>query len=245
MLVTQSIFRKYIILPLLIIAKNIGRMLLLQFPEWSEDLKDWTREMHVKCTYNGVQLSETEFPKNWLLDGIQIKILFPFCLKPWHKSKPRTSHKDRIKKKGKTQKDDFCFLTVWGMETDLPFGSPRKRSSFFEPIFKELEKRIRQFKKKYFHFLVLRVLKERVEFFLRVLNETKKWVIKSILFIKRILKELSRVNPILLFRFQEVEELSETKKEKDSIINDQTIHESFRQIGSTNWTNYSLTEKKK
>nr|YP_009697830.1 Ycf1 [Cornus canadensis]QEJ84838.1 Ycf1 [Cornus canadensis] len=244
MLVTQSIFRKYIILPLLIIAKNIGRMLLLQFPEWSEDLKDWTREMHVKCTYNGVQLSETEFPKNWLLDGIQIKILFPFCLKPWHKSKPRTSHKDRIKKKGKTQKDDFCFLTVWGMETDLPFGSPRKRSSFFEPIFKELEKRIRQFKKKYFHFIVLRVLKERVEFFLRVLNETKKWVIKSILFIKRILKELSRVNPILLFRFQEVEELSETKKEKDSIINDQTIHESFRQIGSTNWTNYSLTEKK-
>ncbi|PPS18658.1 hypothetical protein GOBAR_AA01960 [Gossypium barbadense] len=34
---------------------------------------DW-REMHVKCTYNGVQLSETEFPKNWLTDGIQIKI---------------------------------------------------------------------------------------------------------------------------------------------------------------------------
>ncbi|MBN8161682.1 hypothetical protein J0J28_23265, partial [Vibrio vulnificus] len=26
--------------------------------------KDWNREMHVKCTYNGVPLSETEFPKN-------------------------------------------------------------------------------------------------------------------------------------------------------------------------------------
>ena len=34
-------------------------MLLFQSPEWSEDLKDWNREMHVKCTYNGVQLSET------------------------------------------------------------------------------------------------------------------------------------------------------------------------------------------
>jgi len=100
MLITQSILRKYIILPSLIIAKNIGRMLLLQFPEWSEDLNEWNKEMHVKCTYNGVQLSETEFPKNWLIDGIQIKMLFPFCLKPWHRSKPRSSHIDRIKKKG-------------------------------------------------------------------------------------------------------------------------------------------------
>nr|YP_009698083.1 Ycf1 [Cornus peruviana]QEJ85090.1 Ycf1 [Cornus peruviana] len=242
MLVTQSSFRKYILLPSLIIAKNIGRILLLQLPEWSEDLKEWTSEMHVKCTYNGVQLSETEFPKNWLLDGIQIKILFPFCLKPWHKSKLRSSHKDLMKKKGKVQKDDFCFLTVWGLETDLPFGSPRKRPSFFEPIFKELEKKIGQLKKKYF--IVLRVLTERTEFFLRVLNETKKWVIKSILFIKRIIKELSKINPIPLFRLREVDESSETKKEKDSIINNRTIHESFSQIRSTNWTNDSLTEKK-
>ncbi|WP_146143137.1 hypothetical protein, partial [Halomonas sp. ND22Bw] len=76
MLVTQSILRKYIILPLFIIVKNISRLLLLQFPEWSEDIKEWNREMHVKCTYNGVQLSEKEFPKNWLADGVQIKILF-------------------------------------------------------------------------------------------------------------------------------------------------------------------------
>nr|YP_010396620.1 Ycf1 [Cornus wilsoniana]UQJ75646.1 Ycf1 [Cornus wilsoniana] len=242
LLVTQAIFRKYIIFPSLIIAKNISRILLLQLPEWSEDFKEWTREMHVKCTYNGVQLSETEFPKNWLLDGIQIKILFPFCLKPWHKSKLRASHKDRMKKKGKEPKEDFCFLTVWGMETNLPFGSPRKRPSFFEPIFKELEKKIGQLKKKYF--IVIRVLKERTAFFLRILNETKKWVIKSILFLKRIIKELSKINPILLFRLREVDESSETKKEKDSIINNRTIRESFSQIRSTNWTNYSLTEKK-
>ena len=177
MLLTQSIFRKYIILPSLIIAKNIGRMLLFQSPEWSEDLKDWNREMHVKCTYNGVQLSETEFPQNWLRDGIQIKILFPFCLKPWHKPQERSLDKDSMKDKVKK----FCFLTVWGMETDLPFGSPRKRPSFFKPILKELEKRIRKFKNKCF--LVLTVLKERTKLFifLRVSKKTKKWVIKSVL----------------------------------------------------------------
>nr|YP_010883069.1 hypothetical protein RF1 [Androsace henryi]WIF27653.1 hypothetical protein RF1 [Androsace henryi] len=178
MLITQSTLRKYILLPSLIIAKNIARMLLLQDPEWSEDLKEWNREIHIKCTYNGVQLSEREFPKNWLLDGIQIKILFPFCLKPWHISKLESSSMDRIKKKG--QKYDFCFLTVWGMETELPFGSPRKRSSFFEPILKKLKKN---------YFLILQVLKTRTGFFLTIskkknlfsrlqevdkLNETKK-----------------------------------------------------------------------
>lgn len=96
--------------------------------------------MHVKCTYNGVQLSETEFPKNWLTDGIQIKILFPFRLQPWHRSKLKFFSKDPIKKK--RQKHDFCFLTVWGMETELPFGSPRKELSLFEPIFKKLKKKL-------------------------------------------------------------------------------------------------------
>jgi len=103
MLVTQSFLRKYIVLPSLIIVKNIGRMLLFQFPEWYEDLKEWNREMHVKCTYNGVQLSETEFPKDWLTDGIQIKILFPFCLKPWRRrrSKVRSHYMDSMKKQVK------------------------------------------------------------------------------------------------------------------------------------------------
>uniref|UniRef100_UPI0031F418F2 hypothetical chloroplast RF1 n=1 Tax=Cissus hastata TaxID=149361 RepID=UPI0031F418F2 len=240
LLLTQSIFRKYFILPSLIIVKNIGRMLLFQSPEWSEDLKDWNREMHVKCTYNGVQLSETEFPKNWLTDGIQIKILFPFCLKPWRKPQERSLDKDSRKTKVK----NFCFLTVWGMETDLPFGSPRKRSSFFKPISKELKKRIRKYKNKCF--LLLRVLKERTKFFrfLRALKETKKWVIKSVLFIKKIIKELFKINPTLLFGLREVYESSEIQKQKDSIINNQIIHKSSIPIGSMNWTNYSPTEKK-
>nr|QGZ09255.1 hypothetical protein RF1 [Sorbaria sorbifolia var. stellipila] len=240
LLVTQSLLRKYIILPSLIIAKNIVRILLFQFPEWSEDLKDWNREMHVKCTYNGVQLSEKEFPKNWLTDGIQIKILFPFRLKPWHRSKLRTPHNDPMKKKG--QKNDFCFLTIFGMETELPFGSPRKQLSFFEPIFKELKKKIKKLKKKCF--LILRILKEQTKFFINVSKETKKWVVKSILFIKEIIKKLSKINPLLLFGLRKIEvyELSETKK--DSIISNRMVHESSIQIRSQDWTNYSLTEKK-
>ncbi|KAK8317338.1 hypothetical protein V6Z12_A13G104300 [Gossypium hirsutum] len=77
-LITQSILRKYIILPSLIIVKNIA-----------------------------------QFPKNWLTDDIQIKILFPFCLKPWHRFKLQPSHKDPMKKKkepyelGETKKDSI------------------------------------------------------------------------------------------------------------------------------------------
>nr|YP_010743462.1 hypothetical protein RF1 [Dryas octopetala var. asiatica]WES82400.1 hypothetical protein RF1 [Dryas octopetala var. asiatica] len=242
LLVTQSILRKYIILPSLIIAKNIIRILLFQFPEWSEDLKDWNREMHVKCTYNGVQLSEKEFPKNWLTDGIQIKILYPFHLKPWHRSKLRAPYNDPMKKK--VQKNDFCFLTIFGMEAELPFGSPRKQLSFFEPIFKELKKKIIKLKKKCF--IILKILKDKTKLFLNVSKETKKWVIKGILFLKEIIKELSKINPIILLGLRKIEvyELSETKKDLINSIRNRMIHESSIQIVSRDWTNYSLTEKK-
>nr|UAV86901.1 Ycf1 [Zanthoxylum piperitum] len=152
MLVIQSILRKYILLPSLIIAKNLVRILLFQDPEWSEDFKDWSREIYVKCTYSGVNLSETEFPKNWLTEGIQIKILFPFRLKPWHRSKIQSPHEDA------KSEADFCFLTALGLETEMPFGSPRKRRSFFEPIFKELKKKIIKLKTK--SFIVLRGFQE-------------------------------------------------------------------------------------
>nr|YP_010018092.1 hypothetical protein RF1 [Primula saxatilis]QOJ47707.1 hypothetical protein RF1 [Primula saxatilis] len=240
MLITQSTVRKFILLPSLIIAKNIVRMLLLQFPEWSEDLKEWKREIHIKCTYNGVQLSEREFPKNWLLDGIQIKILFPFCLKPWHGSKLRYSYLDQMKKKGK--KDAFCFLTVWGMETEIPFGSPRKRPSFFEPVLKKLEKTLVNLKKK--SFLILQVLKARTKLFLTISKKTKERFSKNILFLKLIIKEISKINIFIFSKLKEVDKSSETKKANDSIMGNQIINESMNQIRSRNWTNFLLTEKK-
>nr|YP_010590300.1 hypothetical protein PEW83_pgp008 [Cuphonotus andraeanus]WAB49391.1 hypothetical protein [Cuphonotus andraeanus] len=241
LLVTQSLFRKYIILPLLIIMKNSVRMLLFQFPEWSEDLKDWKREMHVKCTYNGVQLSETEFPRKWLTDGIQIKILFPFYLKPWHKSKFQASQKDRLKKtKAKGEKNDFCFLTVWGMETQLPFGSAQKKPSFFQPISKELKKRIKKFKTK--SFLFFGIFKERATIFLKVAKEMKNWIFKNFLFIKGKIKDLSKRNRSPLFGPREIYELNETNK--DSIIINQMIHELSVKTKSMEWANSSLSENK-
>nr|QFQ46009.1 hypothetical chloroplast RF1 [Pternandra korthalsiana] len=242
LLVIQSFLRKYILLPSLIVVKNTVRMLLFQFPEWSEDFKDWKREMHIKCTYNGVPLSETEFPKNWLTDGIQIKILFPFFLKPWHKYKVQYLQKDPRKNKGK--KNDFCFLTVWGMETDLPFGSPRKRRSFFNPIFKEIKKKIRKWKKK--SFFVIRILKEKIKFFLYInlSKERQKWFRKNILFLKGIIKELSKKQTILLFGFKDISELNENKKEKDSRIPNQMISESSIPIPFMDLKDFSFTEKK-
>nr|QDI96906.1 hypothetical protein RF1 [Panax wangianus] len=228
LLIIQSMLRKYIILPSLIIVKNIGRILLFQPPEWSEDFHEWKREKHIKCTYNGVQVSETELPANWLTEGIQIKIIFPFCLKPWYRSKPklRPSYRD-LKKEQK--RDNYCFLTASGMETDLPFGSPRKITSFFEPIFKD--------------FLTRRVLIRRTKHFLQGSKETKRGFIKNVLFLflKRKKKELSKVNPTL-FRLKEVYESGETNQEKGSIISNQTIHNSFNKIRSTD--NYSPREKK-
>nr|ANY60341.1 hypothetical chloroplast RF1 [Mezoneuron cucullatum] len=245
LLVIQSIIRKYILLPSLIITKNIVRILLFQFPEWSEDLKDWNREMYIKCTYNAVPLSETEFPKNWLTEGIQIKILFPFRLKPWHRSKLRFPQKEKDPMKKKAKKMDFCFLTVFGMEVDLPFSSsPRNRLSFFYPIFKELKKKMKNWKKKFF--LVLKVLNERTKFFLNVSKEKAQWIIKSILkrilFLKEKIKKLSLSNLLFIFGLRKIYELNEIQK--DSTISNPMISESAIPILSINWTNYSLTEKK-
>nr|YP_009893125.1 Ycf1.2 [Chamira circaeoides]QKK39498.1 Ycf1.2 [Chamira circaeoides] len=240
LLVTQSILRKYIILPLLIIIKNSIRLLLFQFPEWSEDLKNWKREMHVKCTYNGVQLSEREFPRNWLTDGIQIKILFPFYLKPWHKF--QSSQKARLKKiKNKGEQNSFCFLTVWGMQTELLFGAAKKKPSFFEPISKELKKRIKKSKTK--SVPVLRIFKERARIFLKVAKEIQNWIIKNFLFRKGKIKNLSKQNLTPLFSLREIYELKETKK--DSIMSNQMIHELSVQKKSLEWTNSSLSENKR
>nr|YP_009897523.1 Ycf1.2 [Iberis amara]QKK44157.1 Ycf1.2 [Iberis amara] len=238
LLIIQSILRKYIIFPLLIIIKNSIRVILFQIPEWSEDLNDWKREMYVKCTYHGVQLSETEFPRNWLTEGIQIKILFPFYLKPWHKYQFQSSQKARLKKTiDKGEKNDFCFLTVWGMETELPFGSVKKKPSFFEPISKELKKRIKKSKPK--SFLVLRIFKERATIFLKVAKEIQNWIIKNVLFLKGKRKNLSKRNKIPLLGLREIYELK-----NDLIMRNQTIDGLSVQQKSMEWTNSSLSENK-
>nr|UXR12011.1 photosystem I assembly protein Ycf1 [Christisonia kwangtungensis]UXR12013.1 photosystem I assembly protein Ycf1 [Christisonia kwangtungensis] len=226
MLLTQSFFRKNILLPSFIIAKNIGRILFFQLPEWSEDLQEWNRELHVKCTYNGVPLSETEFPKNWFTDGIQIKILFPFWLQPWNKSKSKSPQQNKKKKK-----ESFSFLTVWGMETEFPFGSPRKRLSFFKPIFLELKK---IFKKKYFR--AITIFKKKKKLLRQFSNKTKKWVI----LITKKNKEFLKGSQIIFFQLR-TSESKKYKKEKTSQRSNQIIHESVSQIAPS--INSSLKKK--
>nr|CUR05483.1 ycf1 [Acacia puncticulata]CUR05503.1 ycf1 [Acacia puncticulata] len=234
LLVTHWIIRKYILLPSLIITKNIVRILLFQSPEWSEDLKDWNREMYIKCTYNGVPLSETEFPKNWLTEGIQIKVLFPFRLKPWHRyrSKLRSPQKEKDPMKKKVKKMDFFFFTVFGMEVELPFSSSyRKRRSFFDPIFKELKKRIKIWKKNFF---------QRTKSFLNITKEKAQWIIQIILFLKEKRKKLSLSELIKI----KIYELNEIQKDSTKSKSNPMIYESTIPIQSINWTDCSLTEKK-
>nr|YP_010980111.1 hypothetical chloroplast RF1 [Cephalantheropsis halconensis]WOC84462.1 hypothetical chloroplast RF1 [Cephalantheropsis halconensis] len=240
MLVTQSFLRKNIILPSLIIAKNIFRMLLLQVPEWDEDFKEWNREMHIKCTYNGVQLSEKEFPQDWLIDGIQIKIIYPFCLKPWRKYKARSHHRDLMKTKEK--KTNFCFLTIWGMEAELPFGSPRKRPFFFEPIYKELQKRKKKVKKEFLQ--VLKYFNKKRKPFLKVRKEKKKGVIKIVRVIKLIMKKLEKVNPNFLFELRKEKVYEPNENKKDFKRNNKILRESSVLNRTMNWLNHSLIERR-
>nr|WCO11767.1 hypothetical chloroplast RF19 [Lonicera angustifolia var. myrtillus] len=225
LLLMQSFLRKNISLPLLIIAKNIGRLLFFQVPEWAEDFQELNRERHFPCTHLGVGLNDQEVVTHLMAEGFDIKILYPFRLKPWHRSKLKAPRRNRIKKKKKRNiqkevEEDFGFLTILGMETEYPFGSPRKISSlmtsFFKPFFKKLGKQMKK-KKAFKDFQVLGVF-------------------------KKVISEFSKRNQIPLVRSKKIDESSETKK--DSIINNQIIQESFTQIRSIDRANSLQTEQK-
>nr|UVH67693.1 hypothetical protein RF1 [Eriocaulon decemflorum] len=220
LLLAQSFIRKYVVFLSLIIIKNIGLSLLLQTPEWAEDWKDWNREMHIKCTSTGLQLSEKEFPINWLTEGMQIKIIFPFRLILWRKAKKEILLKDKMK-----EKDDCFFLTVAGLETEVPFGSPRKQSSFLK---KELKKIIRKIQKK-----VVLFLKEQTK---------SKWITKKTIIIKQIMKDFDKFNSFSLFELVKIKiyETTNNKKIKELKIDQKVSNESI--IGSESITKLSLIE---
>uniref|UniRef100_UPI00315CA221 photosystem I assembly protein Ycf1 n=1 Tax=Plantago minuta TaxID=1439916 RepID=UPI00315CA221 len=205
LLLIHSFFRKYILFPSLIIAKNLGRILLHQRPEWSEDFQELNKEVYIICTFNGTSLSkDLEFPEKWWKEGLQIKIIFPFHLKPWHDPKSYPIE---------TLTEVVSFLTACGLETKEPFGLPQKGPSFWQPVFKELGKKVGKMKKNYFK------------------GKKKK------------LAKVSKENPIQL-REVEIYKSNEIKEEKDPIISNQIINQSFSQTGSPSLTNSSLTEKK-
>nr|AJE61618.1 conserved hypothetical protein Ycf1 [Cystopteris protrusa] len=153
MLVFQSRFRKFIKLPILIVSKTAGRILLRQNSEWNRDWTKWKKEIHINCTFDGEEFSQDQLPPRWLREGIQIKIVYPFRLKPWHsggKKKRLTPRKKYMKykfiegqeskNKGrlKRKRPRFTYLTALGYQTDIPFGSIQKQPSFWRPVRKEL-----------------------------------------------------------------------------------------------------------
>nr|WBF97896.1 hypothetical chloroplast RF1 [Annona muricata]WBF97917.1 hypothetical chloroplast RF1 [Annona muricata] len=192
----QSNFRKYILLPSIVIAKNIVRMLFCQTPEWSADWRDWKKEVHIKCTYTGIEISDTEFPNDWLIEGIQIRVLSPFYPKPWRRSKLRSRHRDPMKekkrnadwkkkRKRKQKHEDSFYLTMGGGAVTRPFGPPIKKPSFFIPVLEELKKRIRKEKKKPFSVRIrglIRPLIKRFPFLrtiLGILKDKMRWIQKK------------------------------------------------------------------
>nr|QJQ36571.1 conserved hypothetical chloroplast protein ycf1 [Pyrrosia lingua] len=153
MLVFQSRFRKFIKLPILIVLKNIGRILLRQNSEWNKDWTKWKKEIHINCTFDGEEFSQDELPPRWLREGIQIKVVYPFRLKPWHsagKKKRMTlrnkylkiessgSQISKNKQKLRQRRPRFTYLTTLGYQTDIPFGNIQKQPSFWRPVRKKL-----------------------------------------------------------------------------------------------------------
>jgi hypothetical protein len=154
LLVFQALLRKYFRMPLAIFCKNLVRSLLRQDSEWDIDWMEWSRETYINCTYDGEEYSQIRFPGRWLKEGLQIKILYPFELKPWHtyeKKKQSILREGEILKLSQNPlskkaddfiqvqaKPPFSYLTAWGFQVEVPFGKIKKQSSFWKPIRKKL-----------------------------------------------------------------------------------------------------------
>lgn len=134
-LITQAFIRKYIKLPLLILSKSIVRLLLIQSSEWNQDWSEWTKEKYIYCFYNGDYAPNNQLPPHWLGDGLQIKIVSPFHLKPWRPSIKNHNSSSDINLNNVILTSSF--INIWGQETDIPFGEVQHHS-FFKPIFKGL-----------------------------------------------------------------------------------------------------------
>nr|QYB22537.1 hypothetical protein RF1 [Sequoiadendron giganteum]BBN66945.1 hypothetical protein [Sequoiadendron giganteum] len=128
-LFTHTYLRKRLYFPPLIIVKNLGRILLFQAPEWEQDWSNLNKEFYIKCNYDGYELTDIDVPKDWIKDyvkeGIQIKIVYPFRLRPWYEASPQSTD---------TDKKTTSFLSLYGTENELPFGNPTKVPSFWQPI---------------------------------------------------------------------------------------------------------------
>nr|YP_009092727.1 hypothetical protein ycf1 [Eustrephus latifolius]YP_009092739.1 hypothetical protein ycf1 [Eustrephus latifolius]AIR12578.1 hypothetical protein ycf1 [Eustrephus latifolius]AIR12579.1 hypothetical protein ycf1 [Eustrephus latifolius] len=179
LLLLISFLRKYVIFPLFIIVKNTALLTLLGYSEWNADWKDLKNEVHMRCNYDGMPVSETELPEGWFFEGFHIKVLRPFYLQFRGGSHHRDRNRNQNTDPRKRQRNYF-YLTVAGLETDYPFGPPRlaeRRHYFWAPFLKEVSKSMLKNIKKLAK--VIRVLKKKTERFLKVLKKKVKKLAKE------------------------------------------------------------------
>nr|AWS06637.1 hypothetical chloroplast RF19 [Mitrastemon kanehirai] len=180
MLITQLFLRKYIKLYFFIIIKNIIRIFFFESTEWYEDLKRLKKEIYIKCTYEGIPLSEEENSQNLLIKGFQIKILSPFQLKI-----------------GQKKKFQYVFLTVWGGEAKHPFGPNRKRQSTFKSIFQPIFKKLKSKKDKYiYNIYIFFYLKKN--YFNYIINKLLNTYLNT--YLHKNYKDIININIIISFK---------------------------------------------
>nr|YP_010428262.1 hypothetical protein RF1 [Prosopanche panguanensis]USN93711.1 hypothetical protein RF1 [Prosopanche panguanensis] len=111
-LISQLYIRIWIKIPFLIIVKTIVRLVLFQPFEYNKDMFYFNKEQYIMCTYNGIELVENKLPEDWMSEGIQIKIVNPFRLRPWYDKKSEKEEKVKFKRR-----DNYTFLDMKGHET--------------------------------------------------------------------------------------------------------------------------------
>jgi hypothetical protein len=107
-----------------VIRRSLG-----QSSELVEDLEELNNELHIRCTPTGSEYSKIDLPKGWLTEGLSIKIVSPFRLRPW-RDKSNSNLQDPNPKE---KRDNSSFLSIYGTETESPSGPPLKedRSTLF------------------------------------------------------------------------------------------------------------------
>nr|QQP00218.1 conserved hypothetical chloroplast protein Ycf1 [Selaginella nipponica]QQP00272.1 conserved hypothetical chloroplast protein Ycf1 [Selaginella nipponica] len=164
LLIAQLYLRGNVILPILIIFKNICYLIMFQTDEWKEDWNELNKEVCVGCNYDGTTgVSAKGLPHQWHREGFQIKIVNPFYLKHRHnfvfgQSKPDdrmginpTGTRNGMSKSVSSYEANlygnnssaggemgFGYLTILGCLAESPFGDRIKRPSFWKPLLMEL-----------------------------------------------------------------------------------------------------------
>lgn len=159
LLISQAYIRRNLVLPALIILKNIGYLVAFQTTDWAEDWKDLRGEIHVGCNYEGDEVAAKGLPPQWYKEGVQIKVVNPFYLKHRYIVVPKQSitlgpngNKEidpavltRARSYGRRNPGEdlgYGYLTATGYQLSLPFGGRRRQAPpFWAPFLRDAKRK--------------------------------------------------------------------------------------------------------